>query len=46
MKDASCARVRVCVRMQNSHVVNEFINKGIDSIGLRTEIAVKGSRRR
>ena len=44
MKDAGCTQVRVCILIADSLIVSNFINKGIERIGLRTEIAVNRRR--
>jgi len=43
MKDASCPEVKVCV--YSHHKLSDFVNKGMDRIGLRSDIRVNDRKR-
>ena len=42
IKDASCPKVQVCVFLH--HKFSDFVNKGMDSIGQRSDIKVRRPR--
>ena len=43
MKDARCPEVKVCV--YSHHKLSDFVNKGMDRIGLRSDIRVNDQKR-
>ena len=36
-----CTKVRVCIMLTRNRFLDQFVNKGIDSIGLRTDIHIR-----
>ena len=38
MKDAGCTKVRVRIMLANSDALNQFVDKGIERIGMRTDV--------
>ena len=45
MKDAGSAQVRVRVVLENNDYLDQFVSKGIDRIGLHSDVHIRKRRR-